>query len=83
MTATATGCSVQGCDRTHKAKGMCAMHYRRTGDAGGPDPLRVRDRECLEPWCPTPAVARSLCQRHYDQRRHRGDLPPTIRRTTP
>jgi hypothetical protein len=36
-------CSIEGCDRPHKAKGYCAAHYKRfltTGDPRADQPIR-------------------------------------------
>jgi hypothetical protein len=39
------GCKEPGCERPHRSKGWCGMHYQRhyvNGDAGDPRPQRVR-----------------------------------------
>jgi hypothetical protein len=32
----ARGCSIEGCDKTHEARGWCGMHYRRWETHGDP-----------------------------------------------
>ncbi len=32
-------CQVNGCDKTHRAKGMCQMHYRRNKLHGNPNTI--------------------------------------------
>ena len=42
-TAEPRGCSVGGCDRPHKSRGWCRLHYFRwksTGEPGPAEPLR-------------------------------------------
>lgn len=46
-------CSVNGCDRTHRARGFCDMHYRRAVKSGEVVPERPIPAEefCCEPGC--------------------------------
>jgi len=46
----ATGCSIFGCARPHKSRGMCSVHYdrhRRTGIANGKDEVIAKIRQRL------------------------------------
>ena len=38
------GCAVEGCDRRHRSKGLCYMHYRRMLRHGDPSVVRTRKR---------------------------------------
>lgn len=38
------GCAVDGCDRTHWARGWCQMHYKRWWRTGDPSAFRPRSR---------------------------------------
>ena len=49
---TGRGCSVDGCERRHKARGMCKT-------SAGESPGRVASRLGLNP----EAIARALCRR--------------------
>lgn len=65
-------CDVDGCERRHRARGLCQTHYRRT-TRGTPldQPVRdVADRtepksNCIENGCADRAVYRGRCKRHY------------------
>ncbi len=58
-------CSVQGCKRAYRAKGLCFFHYkkwRRSELEGRP----ARYETCAKPECKKKVVAHGLCQEHYD-----------------
>ena len=63
-------CSVDGCDKPHKARGWCNSHYGRfkRGVEVGVS-LRQRDRNkpscCIEEGCDSPVKAKGLCHKHY------------------
>lgn len=74
-------CSVPGCDRPVKARGLCNGHYQRLmthgdvqadrplgGGAAGPRP------ECSVSGCHRSAVNRGLCRAHYERLRRDGDV---------
>jgi hypothetical protein len=44
-------------------------------------PLRSPERKLCEE-CGAPAIARSLCPKHYDRRKRMGTLPPSSRSAT-
>lgn len=57
-------CSVGGCNRPHRAKGLCMMHYKRLRGYGSLD----RTKKGAHPHCEVcgePTTARGLCHRHY------------------
>ena len=70
-------CSIDGCTRTHKARGWCGTHYRRWERYG--DPLHVefewtpKGTPCRHPECEEPrhGGGRGYCHLHY-QRLRRG-----------
>lgn len=70
-------CSVEGCGRSHCARGYCNTHYaqwRRHGDA-----LFVKpERRCSVPGCQDKHYARGYCHRCWKRWRTHGD--PTIGR---
>ena len=45
-------CSINGCDKPHKAHGWCGAHYQRWWKRGDPGPALVRDRPryCQHVW---------------------------------
>jgi len=51
-------CSIEGCDRAHRAKGLCSMHYYR-----GRRP-EVK-RRCGLDGCDKPHSAKGFCRLHY------------------
>lgn len=82
------GCSVEGCDGEHKARGMCSLHYRRYMKYG--DPLLIRRVQswrgstCSVESCGDRVDSKGLCNRHYLRFRLYGDplagAPNRIRR---
>ena len=82
-------CSVEGCDKPFRSKGLCATHYTRLWKHG--DPLKVLKRGSItgprkHKWPPTCSIdgcdrstwARGWCDTHYDKWRKYGD--PLIRK---
>lgn len=72
-------CSVDGCERTHEARGWCNLHYQRwkkTGDVGAASPLVVRSdaagARCSEEGCLREARARGMCANHNHKTRRHG-----------
>lgn len=79
----ARACSVPGCDKPHKSRGLCHGHSerRRLGKVSD-DPLlsSVGGRKkswCLVPSCDRQHFAKGYCERHYQRWRKHGD-PNTI-----
>jgi hypothetical protein len=65
-------CTMDGCDRPHKARGYCQTHYmqfKRGIMPVGPIKVRVRDKlpECTEEGCAEPVKAKGLCKMHYQR----------------
>lgn len=81
-------CSVEGCNRPHKARDLCNCHHQRllkTGSAQADRPVRNRDwpTRCSAADCDQPPKARGLCVKHYWRVRKYGspDLPVKPDRT--
>ena len=87
-THNANSCSVEGCDRYARAKGLCIGHHRRLQKHGDPKaevPLRKSNRGgnvkklCFVEGCDYPAVGKGLCAPHgWRLRKHgsvRSDIP--------
>lgn len=70
-------CSVAGCDRATRSKGMCNAHYRRwrtTGDPGSAAiQLRGADRGCVIEGCERRHFGHGYCQTHAYRLRENGD----------
>lgn len=66
-------CSIPGCDKPFKARGMCGNHWlrwRRYGDATTPKrPTKTQEGPCLVEGCSTAKRARGLCATHWAQQR--------------
>ncbi len=58
-------CSVAGCKRAYRAKGLCFFHYKkwRRGELGD---RPARFKTCSKPDCEKKVAAHGLCQEHYD-----------------
>lgn len=70
-------CSIDGCERPTRARGLCLMHWKRwrnTGDAGEAGSRRQPNlgRTCALPDCEQLASKRGLCNRHYIRARRHG-----------
>jgi len=57
-------CSVQGCKRGYRAKGLCFFHYRkwRRGEMEGRPP---RYSLCSKPDCKKRVKEHGLCEEHF------------------
>ena len=65
-------CTMEGCDRPHKARGYCSTHYmqfKRGITPVGPIRTRVSEKppECTEDGCHDPVKAQGLCKMHYQR----------------
>jgi hypothetical protein len=58
-------CTVAGCKRAYRAKGLCFFHYAkwRRGELEGKPPRYVT---CSKPDCKKKVVGHGLCQEHFD-----------------
>ncbi len=58
-------CSVQGCKRAYRAKGLCFFHYAkwRRGDI---EARPRRWKSCSKEDCRKKVVAHGLCQEHHE-----------------
>ena len=59
-------CSIEGCLRIHKARGLCGAHYLRLRRRGSPNapPVRIRGG-CSVDGCRRPHFGRGWCQLHH------------------
>lgn len=65
-------CTLEGCDRPHKARGYCQTHYMQFKRGITPvGPIRTRvsanPDECAEDGCSEPVKAKGLCKMHYQR----------------
>ena len=65
-------CTVDGCDKTARARGWCSMHYerwRKHGDPGSSKAMRPRRYEdsvlCECPGCEARPISKGFCSTHY------------------
>ncbi len=58
-------CTVAGCKRAYRAKGLCFFHYKkwRRGELEG---RPARFELCHKEGCKKRLVAHGLCQEHFD-----------------
>lgn len=70
-------CSVEGCGRKVKCKGVCPMHYHRLQRYGDPTFISLRYARrgaiCKIRNCGEKATAQELCPKHYHRYRKYGD----------
>lgn len=71
-------CSVDGCERPHRARGLCVTHYQATTDHGPPDELDLRRRTgpANPLWKPPPEI--TYVGAHGRLRRQLGPAPAHI-----
>jgi hypothetical protein len=73
-------CSVDGCEKPHRAAAYCVAHYsrlRRTGSLGS-EPIKTYGQpkpQCSVDGCALPAKshAQDMCDKHYTRARRHGD----------
>jgi len=72
-------CIVDGCDKPHVAKGLCAMHRerkKRTGGIGGAAPIINRNHsdKCKVEGCSRPYSGKGYCDLHHRRWKETGDV---------
>lgn len=71
-------CSINGCEAPHKARGFCAMHYRRWQCSGNPGPPGRKNfpapAECIVDGCSAVPLAKGLCSAHRSRLLRHGDV---------
>jgi len=74
-------CSVEGCDREVKSRGVCHMHYQRWKNGALIDvvPKVKFPTVCSVKDCERKPKARGLCVGHYERRRHGKPLDGPIK----
>jgi len=67
-------CSVDGCNKLAKYKGMCGVHYHRTWKYGDPFFRTTNDNSgiCLHEGCKKKAHSLGYCEKHYQRVKHHG-----------
>lgn len=71
MTARPTGCSVEGCKRPYRAKGYCAVHFKKW--RAGEMPKKTRYKICTEENCRKPMIRWGVCEAHLRARKGEPD----------
>ena len=71
-------CQIDGCNRPHRARGWCQLHYRRWHQTGDPGPAHARPPRphCQIDGCDRPHHARGWCELHYKRWHTYGDPGP-------
>jgi hypothetical protein len=72
-------CSFPGCNRAHRARGLCRSHYGQQSRGEALRPLGPRNPEevgCDFEGCGNAAVNKGLCQAHANQRKKGQPLRP-------
>lgn len=67
MAARPTGCSVEGCKRSYRAKGYCEVHFKKW--RAGEMPKKTRYKICTEENCRKPMIRWGLCEAHLRARK--------------
>lgn len=75
------GCSVEGCDKEHRARGYCMGHYSRWKRLGDPGSTQLQARKitkaaCELDGCDRPHYARGYCSPHYSRWLLTGNAAP-------
>src|SRR5512133_488391 len=63
--AAGKACSVPGCKRAYRAKGLCFFHFKKWR-RGELEAKPTRYDTCSKPDCRKKVVAHGLCQDHFD-----------------
>lgn len=78
-------CSVEGCDRRSRGRGLCGKHYQRLRKHGSATPEGVQERDhyqgaCVVEGCQYAACKRRMCSAHYQRLMKYGDVSRTQHR---
>lgn len=73
-------CSVDGCERRHKSRGLCNVHYMEAYRLAELPPRTQPVQGCSIEDCDRKHVARGLCNRHYMRWRANATAVPTATR---
>lgn len=73
-----TQCSIEGCDGTHKARGLCGVHYQRFLKHGDPQIVKAQRgvrgiANCSVADCPNKAFSKGMCNKHHLRWHKHGD----------
>jgi hypothetical protein len=61
-------CSVEGCQKDAKSKGLCATHYQKQRNASNtPKIKKFNFKPCNAAGCEENAVRLGLCQKHLTE----------------
>lgn len=78
-------CEVDGCNRPHRSKGYCEMHYqrwRKYGDPGQVDEIQPSDYNprnyCYVEGCTERCVGSGLCNKHYTRMKNHGNTDDPV-----
>jgi hypothetical protein len=72
-------CSVEGCGKPHRARGLCSGCYGKASKGGQLPPRgQITPRCCTVDGCGGKHEALGLCKRHYHRLRQHGDLNLSI-----
>ena len=63
--AGAKSCSVAGCKRAFRAKGLCFFHFKKWR-AGELEAKPARYKTCAKPDCKKKVAGHGMCQEHLD-----------------
>lgn len=66
-------CSVEGCERAHRCKGYCGLHYDRVRAYGTPDLPQRPERVCSVEACGRKVQGNGYCNAHYLRVKTHGD----------
>lgn len=63
--ATGKGCSIAGCKRAYRAKGLCFFHFKKWR-AGELEAKPARYKTCSKPDCKKKVQEHGLCKDHFE-----------------
>ena len=72
-------CSIDGCERVRKSRGLCNTHNERRRRGGSLDkPVGRRGGLCDLEDCNSPHYSLGFCEKHYNRLRRHGDPAVTL-----